>query len=133
MLLCQECNYQPKYNNCKAKFINLIDNKFYCDICNLKLMNNYFKKTYNITNTHFYTQYNYKKEYLYNFVNNEEFRDYFFQNCKYINDYFKSENYKQKLVKQLLLNIEQELIEKTWHPNRFFNWCLDINEHKLFK
>lgn len=28
---------------------------------------------------------------------------------------------------------EQELIEKTWHPNRIFEWCLDIdemNEHK---
>lgn len=24
--------------------------------------------------------------------------------------------------------IEQELIEKTWHPSRFFDWCLDVNQ-----
>ncbi len=24
--------------------------------------------------------------------------------------------------------IRQELIEKTWHPNRVVNWCLSIDE-----
>lgn len=30
--------------------------------------------------------------------------------------------------KQLTEIIEQELIEKTWHPSRFFDWCLSIDE-----
>ncbi len=28
--------------------------------------------------------------------------------------------------------IEKELIEKTWHPNRFMDWCLDIEEKADF-
>ncbi len=29
--------------------------------------------------------------------------------------------------------IRQELIEKTWHPERFRDWCLDIDEVKVIK
>lgn len=31
---------------------------------------------------------------------------------------------KQQFIRQ----IEEELIRKTWHPNRFFDWCLSIDE-----
>jgi hypothetical protein len=35
----------------------------------------------------------------------------------------------QQIEKQQLFGqIEEELIRKTWHPNRFFDWCLSIDE-----
>jgi len=30
--------------------------------------------------------------------------------------------------KQELNQYEKELIEKSWHPNRFYDWCLSIDE-----
>jgi len=119
------------FNSCnnKGKMINFIDKNMYCDICNLQKMNDYFKIDYDISDKHiFYSQYNYKKEYVYNFVNNEEFRDYFFRNCRYLRDYFKSDIYIKEQTKIMLSKIEKELIEKTCHPNRYFDWCLDIQE-----
>jgi hypothetical protein len=35
--------------------------------------------------------------------------------------------------KKLLKIYEKELIEKTWHPSRFLNWCLDIDKLHYIK
>ena len=43
--------------------------------------------------------------------------------CSFKKDY---ENELQKLKN--FNNIEEELIQKTWHPRRFQKWCLDENE-----
>lgn len=40
-------------------------------------------------------------------------------------------NYHQIHLKKKQLNIYgRELIEKTWHPDRFFNWCLDLESQE---
>ncbi len=39
-------------------------------------------------------------------------------------------SYSKFLTKQNFQNLEKELIEKTWHPTRVMNWCLDIEEQK---
>jgi hypothetical protein len=44
--------------------------------------------------------------------------------------YFEEEYYKSIKIKKQLSIINKELIEKTWHPSRFFNWCLDIDEQQ---
>ena len=36
----------------------------------------------------------------------------------------------QDICKQRHNVFYQELIQKTWHPSRFMNWCLDIEERK---
>jgi 3'-phosphoadenosine 5'-phosphosulfate sulfotransferase (PAPS reductase)/FAD synthetase len=38
--------------------------------------------------------------------------------------------YKYEYKEQNIKNITEELIKKTWHPNRMFKWCLDIDEQK---
>jgi hypothetical protein len=35
-------------------------------------------------------------------------------------------------TQDFLFCIEKELMEKTWHPLRYMNWCLDIEEQKEF-
>jgi hypothetical protein len=45
---------------------------------------------------------------------------------KYINIY--ESRYFITLKKKELKIFEEELIKKTWHPNRFFDWCLSIDE-----
>lgn len=41
------------------------------------------------------------------------------------------QNCKQILLKKKQLDIYcQELIKKTWHPKRFFDWCLDLDSQK---
>ena len=52
-------------------------------------------------------------------------------------EYFKSISYIQKQKKtyikkqKIFINrIKQELMERTWHPNRFKNWCLDEEDKK---
>lgn len=104
--------------NNKGNMINFIDKNMYCGICNFRKMNDYFKIDYEIQNS----------QYEYNFVNSEDFRDYFFRNSKYLREYFKSDIYIKEQTKIMLSKIEKELIEKTWHPNRYFDWCLDIQE-----
>jgi hypothetical protein len=37
-------------------------------------------------------------------------------------------NNKEEFMSQIL----EELMKKTWHPDRVFNWCLDIDEQKEF-
>jgi hypothetical protein len=39
-------------------------------------------------------------------------------------------SYNKFLTKQKFKNLEKELIEKTMHPNRVIDWCLDIEEQK---
>ncbi len=49
----------------------------------------------------------------------------------YYNDYYQSSIYKQKLVNQFMNKCGEELIKKTCHPNRLFNWNEDIiDEYK---
>ena len=45
-------------------------------------------------------------------------------------DYFTSVRYIRKQQKIQFDQIEEELIMKTWHPSRFQEWCLDIEELK---
>lgn len=56
-----------------------------------------------------------------------------------INDYINKDKLKNfmlsyyiKYSKEKLIKYEKELIEKTWHPDRLFNWCLDECEKKDF-
>jgi len=41
---------------------------------------------------------------------------------------FKKEYEKELQKLKNFNNIEEELIEKTWHPSRFQDWCLDEDE-----
>ena len=40
---------------------------------------------------------------------------------------FKTE-YENELKKLKLEHYKEELMQKTWHPNRFQEWCLDEKE-----
>lgn len=40
--------------------------------------------------------------------------------------------YKQTVTNEHLRKYEAELIEKTWHPTRLMDWCLDIEEKNDF-
>jgi hypothetical protein len=42
------------------------------------------------------------------------------------------ETYKQIQMQERLKIYEEELIMKTWHPNRLMDWCLDIEEKNDF-
>jgi len=42
------------------------------------------------------------------------------------------ETYKQMRAQERLKMYEEELIMKTWHPNRLMDWCLDIEEKNDF-
>ena len=41
------------------------------------------------------------------------------------------ENIKENRLKKFNI-IKEELIQKTWHPNRFIDWCLDEDDKKEF-
>lgn len=45
-------------------------------------------------------------------------------------DYFTSTHYIRKQQKIQFDLIEEELIMKTWHPSRYQEWCLDIEDLK---
>ncbi len=70
-----------------------------------------------------------------NSLPSEELRDYF-RECHteiHINElmsYIRVYNMilAMQNANQQLKEIKQELIEKTWHPERFVQWCLDRNE-----
>ena len=40
---------------------------------------------------------------------------------------------RMKTYRNLQKKLFRELIEKTWHPKRFFDWCLTIEEKKDIK
>ena len=42
-------------------------------------------------------------------------------------------DYENELKKLKLEIIEEELIQKTWHPSRFQEWCWDEDQKKIIK
>ena len=47
-----------------------------------------------------------------------------------LNNNFKKEYEKELNKLQNFKMIEEELIQKTWHPNRFQIWCFDEDQKK---
>ena len=84
----------------------------------------------NLSITHFSKNPNLTLEYIekniteidFNLLSNNSFNGLYYKNKKNI--------YKKK--NQLKI-YENELIERSWHPSRFLNWCLDMDEYKRIK
>ena len=52
-------------------------------------------------------------------------------NWKIISEQIFKKDYENELLKlQNFKNIEEELIQKTWHPSRFQKWCIDEDQKR---
>ncbi len=115
-----EALYVTSSQNCQIKMFDL-----FIDSNIRKKFMNFIKNNYILINEYIY---DYSCSEMYNSLKKKEYYYYphkYNDTSKFLKINFI--NYKELKIK-LFKTYEKELMEKTWHPSRFQNWCLSIDE-----